>query len=109
MTTTVVIYSLGLASVSGVAVAATEQLSSGQQWTVLAILGMVVLGIGGKLVLAIEANTKVLAAVDTSMQLLRQESVTARGEAEKARGDMRDQVRNLPEAVADELQRRKVG
>lgn len=102
-----VLVSLATVSASSVAVAATEEMPSGQQWTVLALLAMVVLGIGGKLVLAIETNTKTIAEVGTKLQLMIQESLTARAEVEKARNEVREHVEDLPRHVVDELQRRK--
>lgn len=96
MTGTSILAGLGAASASGLVLATAEQLSTGERWTVLALLAVVVVGIGHRLVAAVDRNTTASQATTAALA-----SVAAKLDA------LSDKIEQLPVAVADEIERRR--
>lgn len=112
MTTTgLYLVGCGLCSASATVLASSETLTPPQQWTVLALLAAVVLGVGGhiamsmnKLAAANAEQAKQTALMLQQMQNDRAESVRVRGEQFAA---VHDRFDRLPEDVANEIDKRR--
>lgn len=70
VTCTAVLSTSALLGMLGYGALMFGQENTAQDWTVLGILGAVVVGIGSRMVVAVEKNTQTLAEVTTSLKLL---------------------------------------
>lgn len=108
MTTTATIAAfgaLGVTSLCGIVVAALETTSPAQEWTVLALLAAVVLGIGGKLVWSVDAQTAALTEFGKQLALVLQADKQARDDEARHRSDLTSKLDRLPQEVASEVRR----
>lgn len=112
MTTGLYVAGCGVCSVSAAVIAASENLTQPQQWTVLALLAAVVLGVGGHIALSLRQLATASAAQAMQYALLLQQMQNDRNESVRARADqfagVHDKLDRMPEDVANEIARRKV-
>jgi len=103
-TTTLVVLGLGLVS-TGTAVIVADTPS--QDWTLISLLAAVVLGVGGKLVLAADKQAAATADLATNIKLLAQQLQQDGQTRATEQQLLRERLDRLPEDVANELQQRK--
>lgn len=96
MTTAAVLNYLAAASATGATVVAVQGgAGAAQDWTVLGLLAAVVLGIGARMIAAVDRNTTATVEQTKQIELLAQQLADDRHSTERAIGRLQDDVKQL--------------
>lgn len=109
--TTAYFAGLAVCNVSAIAIASGEQQTVGQQWTVLALLATVVLGIGGRIALLqqriLDANAEQAKTTALLLQQLQNDRMDSRTTRAAQFEAVHEKLDRMPEDVANELAHRR--
>lgn len=80
-----------------------QDLTPGQNWTVLTLFGALVFGVGARMVLALDRNTNATNEQAKSFAALANELRNATSQHEAEARDMREALQDLPDRIAERL------
>jgi uncharacterized protein HemX len=111
VTTTAFVLGCGTCSGIAAAIAVTEQMTAGQQWTVLALLAVVVVGIGGRITFQLDrlatANADLAKQTALLVQQLQNDRATSEETRQRQFTAVHNQIDRLPIDVANEVSQRR--
>lgn len=76
-----------------------------QEWTVLGLLGIVVVGIGGRMLHSTDKVGAALSSLVQEMSLMRQADAESRRDGEEKRKQILEAVGRLPDVLAERLKK----
>lgn len=115
MTTTTILTlgGVGTCSLAAAVTAASESLTSGQQWSVLGLLAAVILIVIGRMATSVEKLARAGTKQATQTALLVQQLKNDRDESIRVRGEQFQQVNQrldaMPDAIVDAIELREKG